>query len=192
MKIGYARVSTADQNLDLQIEALKKAGCEKIFCERASGASRSRPELKNALDYARVGDTIVVWKLDRLARSLNQLISTIENLGNVGIDFVSLSESLDTTTASGKLMFHISCVFAEFERNIIQERVVAGVRAAQAKGIICGRKKTIDENKIQAAKMMLEDERITVREVCETLGISKTSLYLYIKGGRGAIKDGVA
>lgn len=192
MKIGYARVSTADQNLDLQIRALEKEGCEKIYYEKASGARRDRPELIDALNYARSGDSIVVWKLDRLARSLNQLVSTVEDLNARGIQLVSLGESINTNTASGKLFFHMSASFAEFERSIIRERVLAGVRAAQAKGIVCGRPKKIDESTVKAAKAMLLYDELTVKEIAQRLGMSEPSLYRYIKGGRSAVKDGVA
>ena len=132
--IGYARVSTADQNPSLQIDALTAAGCNRNFIEAASGAQTDRPELKAALDYIRPGETLVVWKLDRLARSLPQLISTIESLQSRGCDFKSLTEAIDTTTASGKLVFHVFAALTEFERNIIRERTIAGLQAARARG----------------------------------------------------------
>ena len=134
MLIGYARVSTQDQNPDRQIIALKKAGCEKLFVEKASGAQRERYELEAALDYMREGDTLVVWKLDRLARSMKQLIETVEIIEEKGAGFSSLTEAIDTTTAGGKLIFHIFAALAEFERSIIRERTRAGLDAARAMG----------------------------------------------------------
>ena len=134
MLIGYARVSTQEQDLALQLDALKAAGCERIYEERASGAQRDRPELKAALGYMREGDTLVVWKLDRLARSLKQLIDTVEDLGARGIGLRSLTEAIDTTTSGGKLIFHIFAALAEFERAVIRERTLAGLAAARARG----------------------------------------------------------
>ena len=134
MKVGYGRVSKADQNPDLQIDALKSEGCERIFTEKASGAQRNRPQLNAALEYLRGGDTLVVWRLDRLARSLKQLIETVEDMEARGIGFKSVTEKLDTTTAGGKLIFHIFGGLAEFERSIIRERVKAGLEAAESKG----------------------------------------------------------
>ena len=134
MLIGYARVSTLDQNLDLQVDALRKAGCEKIFAETGSGAKSDRPELSEALAFARQKDTVVVWKLDRLGRSLKHLIDTVNDLHKRGIGFRSLQEHLDTTTPSGKLFFHIFGALAEFERDLIRERTNAGLVAARARG----------------------------------------------------------
>ena len=139
MFIGYARVSTQDQNPELQLDALRQEGCEKIFTEKLSGARRDRPELKAALEYMRSDDTLVVWKLDRLARSLKQLIETVEDLEERGIGFSSLTEAIDTTTPSGKLVFHIFAALAEFERSIIRERTMAGLNAARERGRLGGR-----------------------------------------------------
>src|SRR6187200_1319658 len=141
MLVGYARVSTQEQDLALQLDALRAAGCAKVYEEKASGAQRERPELKAALDYVRKGDTLVVWKLDRLARSLKQLIETVELLEDRGIGFKSLTESIDTTTSGGRLIFHIFAALAEFERNIIRERTTAGLNAARARGRVGGRPK---------------------------------------------------
>lgn len=132
MFIGYARVSTLDQDPEMQVDALKRAGCDKIYVERASGAKRDRPELMAAIDYARKDDTIIVWKLDRLARSLKQLIETVEGLEERGIGFKSLTETIDTTTPGGRLVFTIFAGLAEFERSIIRERTVAGLEAARS------------------------------------------------------------
>jgi DNA invertase Pin-like site-specific DNA recombinase len=137
--IGYARVSTVDQNLDLQVDALKAAGCEKIFVEKGSGANRDRPELKKALDFVRDGDVFVAWKLDRVARSVSHLIAIMDWLKERKVGFKSLQDSIDTTTATGNLMFQIIAAFAEFERNVIRERTMAGLAAARARGRIGGR-----------------------------------------------------
>ena len=139
MLVGYARVSTQDQNPDLQLDALKAAGCEKVFTEKASGGQRDRPELAAALSYMRPGDSLVVWKLDRLARSMPQLIDTVSTLEDQGIGFRSLTEAIDTTTAGGKLVFHIFGALAEFERSVIRERTRAGLKAARDRGRKGGR-----------------------------------------------------
>ncbi len=154
MLIGYARVSTQDQSPDLQSDALKKIGCEKIFIEKASGAQRDRPELKAALDYIRSGDTLVVWKLDRLARSLRQLIETVEDLQSQDIGFQSLTENIDTTTSGGKLIFHVFGALAEFERSIIRERTKAGLAPARARGKLGGRPSALSEKDIKATKAL--------------------------------------
>lgn len=159
MLVGYARVSTLDQNPALQIDALKGAGCEKLFVEKASGASRDRPELKGALDYVREGDTLVVWKLDRLARSLKQLIETVAMLEARGIGLRSLTESIDTTTAGGRLIFHIFGALAEFERTVIRERTKAGLTAARARGRVGGRPPKLSVDDLKAAKALLGDLR---------------------------------
>src|SRR3954453_18785445 len=149
MLIGYARVSTQDQTLDLQIDALKKAGCEKFYTDTASGAKAERKGLEEALDYAREGDILVVWRLDRLGRSLRHLIETITLLNNRKVGFKSITESIDTTTSGGKLVFHIFGALAEFERDIIKDRTNAGLNAARARGHLGGRPKakTLDTPK---------------------------------------------
>src|SRR5262249_20058657 len=139
MLVGYARVSTQDQKTKLQLDALTQIGCQRVFTEKASGAQRERPQLQAALDYMRDGDTLVVWKLDRLARSLKQLIETVEALEQRGIGFRSLTESIDTTTSGGRLVFHIFAALAEFERSIIRERTKAGLDPARARGRTGGR-----------------------------------------------------
>jgi DNA invertase Pin-like site-specific DNA recombinase len=141
--IGYARVSTADQSPLLQTDALRAAGCSRLFAETASGALSERPRLKAVIDYLRPGDTLVVWKLDRLARSIKQLIETIEILHNMDCGFRSLTEAIDTTTPSGKLVFHIFGALTEFERNIIRERTLAGLASARARGRIGGRPRSL-------------------------------------------------
>ena len=187
MKIGYARVSTNDQNTNLQIDALKKSGCEKIFEEKASGAQRERPELKAALEYVRKGDTIVVWKLDRLARSLKQLIETVEDLERREIGFQSLTEAIDTSTSGGRLIFHIFASLAEFERNIIRERTKAGLESAKARGRTGGRPPKLSDKDIEVAKTLLKNPDITVAEVANKLGVSFPTLYRYIPKARSLL-----
>ena len=157
MEIGYARVSTQDQHPALQLDALHAAGCTRVFVEQASGAQRDRPQLQAALDYARPGDTLVVWKLDRLARSLKQLIETIELLASREIGFRSLTEAIETTTAGGRLVFHIFASLAEFERAIIRERTRAGLDAARARGRKGGRPPALTARELTAAKAMLAE-----------------------------------
>ena len=184
MQVGYARVSTQDQNPDLQLDALKKAGCEKVFEEKASGAKRNRPELKASLDYLRKGDVLVVWKLDRLARSLKQLIETVELLEERGIGFMSLTENIDTTTSSGKLIFHIFASLAEFERSMIRERTQAGLQAARDRGKIGGRPPALSEEDQAAARAMLKDKGMSVGTIAKRLGVSRSTLYRYFPGRR--------
>lgn len=187
MLVGYARVSTHDQDPALQLDALEKAGCERVFTETASGAQRDRPELKAALDYMRPGDTLVVWRLDRLARSMKQLIETVEGLENREVGFRSITESIDTTTSGGKLVFHIFGALAEFERTIIQERTRAGLAAARARGRTGGRPPALDDKDRAAAIALFRDPDIPVKEVARRLGISVAALYHHFPGGRGAI-----
>lgn len=189
MLVGYARVSTQDQDVSLQLDALQSAGCEKVFTEKASGAQRDRPRLGEAVAYMREGDTLVVWKLDRLARSLKQLIETVEELGGHGIGLKSLTESIDTTTSGGKLIFHIFAALAEFERGVIRERTKAGLEAARARGRTGGRPPSLSENDIAAARAMLRDPEITVGEVAKRLGVVQSTLYRHIPGGRSAIAE---
>lgn len=184
MLIGYARVSTQDQNLDLQMDALREAGCEKIFTEKASGAQRDRPSLKDALDYMRKGDTLVVWKMDRLARSLKHLLETIEHLEESSMGFRSLTESIDTTTSGGKLIFHLFASLAEFERAMIQERTLAGLKAAKKLGRMGGRPRKITENDLLAAKALLKEKTLTVLDVAKRLRVSVATLYRHLPGGR--------
>jgi DNA invertase Pin-like site-specific DNA recombinase len=184
MLIGYARVSTQEQDLALQLDALKAAGCERIYEERASGAQRDRPELKAALGYMRQGDTLVVWKLDRLARSLKQLIDTVDDLGARGIGLRSLTEAIDTTTSGGKLIFHIFAALAEFERAVIRERTLAGLAAARARGRKGGRPPALAAKDLAAAKAMLRDPEITVGEIARRLGVAPSTLYRHLPAAR--------
>jgi DNA invertase Pin-like site-specific DNA recombinase len=191
MLVGYARVSTQDQGPELQMDALKAAGCERIFVEKASGAQRDRPELKAALDYMRdgAGDVFVVWKLDRLARSLKQLIETVEDLEHRGIGFRSLTEAIDTTSAGGRLTFHIFGAMAEFERSIIRERTRAGLDAARARGRKGGRPPALSAKDIAHAKALLREPDITVEEVAARMRVSPATLYRHLPGGRGAVRE---
>lgn len=191
MLIGYARVSTQEQNLELQINALQAAGCKKIFTEKASGAQRDRPELKAALEYMRTNedDTLVVWKLDRLARSLRQLIDTIEELEKKGIGFKSLTENIDTTTSGGRLVFHIFGALAEFERILIKERTMAGLKAAKAMGKKGGRPQALEAEDLRDAKALLRNKKITVKEVAKRLKVDPSTLYRYLPGGRSSVQE---
>jgi DNA invertase Pin-like site-specific DNA recombinase len=180
MKIGYARISTHDQSVDLQRDALAAAGCEKIFQDTASGAKSERAGLAEAVEFARAGDTLVVWKLDRLGRSLKHLIETINQLHEKGVGFASLQENIDTTTSGGKLIFHVFGALAEFERELIRERTQAGLRAARARGRKGGRKEKLSPKQVEMAKAMVADPNISISAICETLKISKPTLYRYV------------
>jgi DNA invertase Pin-like site-specific DNA recombinase len=188
MLVGYARVSTQEQNLDLQINALKEAGCQKIFTEKASGAQRDRPELIAAMNYIRPGeDVLVVWKLDRLARSLKQLIETVEKFETQKIGLLSLTESINTTTSGGRLIFHIFASLAEFERSIIRERTNAGLKAAKQNGRIGGRPSLLTEKDLAVARTLLQDASITVEDVAKRMQVAPSTLYRYFQGGRSAV-----
>ncbi len=181
MKIGYARVSTSDQSLDLQIDALQQAGCERIYRDVASGAKAARPGLEEALDYLRPGDSLVVWRLDRLGRSLSHLIQTVKTLEECGIGFHTLQESIDTSTSGGKLVFHLFGALAEFERNLIRERTEAGLSAARARGRYGGRPRALNKTKTELLYKLYDERQHSIAELCELLEISKTTLYEYLK-----------
>src|SRR3954449_4067115 len=181
MLIGYARVSTTDQTLDLQLDALDHAGCVKIFTDTASGAKSERKGLQEALDYVREGDALVVWRLDRLGRSLKDLIENISQLETRKIGFKSLTENIDATTSGGKLIFHIFGALAEFERDIIKERTNAGLEAARTRGKLGGRPKALSPEKIKLAKRLYADTGTSVAEICKMLGISRHTLQRYVK-----------
>lgn len=181
MLIGYVRVSTSDQNLDLQIDALKTAGYDKIHKDIASGAKDDRTGLIDVLTYIRKGDTLVVWKLDRLGRSLRHLIDTINQINARGCYFKSLQENIDTCTSGGKLIFHIFGALAEFERDIIRNRTRAGLAAARKRGNTGGRPKKMDDKKIALAKTLFADKSNSINEICDILKVSKATLYRYLK-----------
>lgn len=179
--VGYARVSTLEQNLDLQFHALKKEGCSKIFKDAISGSKKERPGLFKLMDYLREGDTLIVWRLDRLGRSLKDLIEIISELEKRNIGFRSIQDSIDTTTPTGKFFFHVTGAFAELERNLIRERTMAGLQAARARGKLGGRPKKISESKFELAKKLYDQKEKTVAEICEDLGFSRASFYNYLK-----------
>ncbi len=181
MKVGYARVSTVDQNLDMQMDALKKENCREIFQDHASGIKSDRDGLVRALEFMREGDTLVVWKLDRLGRSLKHLIDIINLLNEKGMYFKSLQESIDTGSSGGKLIFHVFGALAEFERDMIRERTLAGIEAAKQRGRTGGRPRKLDEKMVEFARSMLDDKSNTVTDVCKALGITKSTLYRYLK-----------
>lgn len=179
MKIGYARVSTADQLLDLQTDALLTAGCEKIFTDVASGVKADRPELAQALEFVRAGDSFVVWRMDRLSRSLQQLIAAVNLLGEKEVEFVSLTEGFDTSGSGGRLLYQIFGAIAEYERAIIQERVRAGLAAARARGRYGGRPKKLKPNQLGVLRGLIVAQ-VEINQICETLSISKTTYYRYL------------
>jgi DNA invertase Pin-like site-specific DNA recombinase len=182
MLIGYARVSTTDQNLDLQTDALKTAACERIFTDTASGTKTDRPGLTEALKECRAGDTLAVWKLDRLGRSLPHLVETVRELMERGVGFKSLQEGIDTTTSGGKLIFHIFASLAEFERDLIRERTNAGLSAARARGRKGGRPKGVqDASKQKLALALKSDTSRSVAEICQMVGVSRNTYYKYVK-----------
>jgi DNA invertase Pin-like site-specific DNA recombinase len=180
MNVGYARVSTQDQNLDLQLDALRKYGCEKIFTDQLSGAISDRKGLSDALQFVRKNDVLVVWRLDRLGRSLQNLITTINSLGDKGVGFVSLQESLNTTTANGKLTFHLFGALSEFERSLLRERTVAGLSAARARGRIGGRPEKLSPDKVEMAKTLMANKSNKVNDICRILQVSRSTLYRHI------------
>ncbi|QJU60966.1 recombinase family protein (plasmid) [Sphingomonas sp. AP4-R1] len=192
MLVGYARVSTRDQNPALQLEALRAVGCDKIFTEKASGAQRDRPELQAALGYLRAGDALVVWKLDRLARSVRQLVETAELLQTREIGLKVITQAIDTTSPSGRLTFHLLAAIAEFERELTLERTHAGLAQARALGRRGGRKPAMGEPEIRRAKAMLSDPSITVEEVARQLGVQPSTLYRHIPGGRSSLLEHAA
>lgn len=184
MKVGYARVSTLVQKADMQHDALKQAGCEKIFTDNASGAKAERPALIEALKYARSGDTLVVWRLDRLGRSLKHLIEVVEELERRKVGFMCIQDGINTTTSGGKLVFHLFGALAEFERNIIRERTKAGLSAARARGRLGGRKPKLKPGQVKTLHKMYESKQHTIKEICKVMHISKATLYKYIKANK--------
>jgi DNA invertase Pin-like site-specific DNA recombinase len=178
--IGYARISTDDQSVALQEDALNKAGCVKIFTDRASGAKASRPELDKMLDQLRPGDVVVVWRLDRLGRSLKNLIDLVEDLASKGVGFRSLTEDISTTTPNGKLIFRIFASLAEFEKDLIRERTMAGLDAARARGRVGGRPSVMNPKKIATARKLYDTREHTVAEIAEMLNVSVATVYRHL------------
>jgi len=186
MLVGYARVSTTEQNLDLQRDALNQAGCSRVFTDTISGAKAERPGLAEALSYMREGDALAVWKLDRLGRSLKDLIEIVTALEQRGIGFKSLQESMDTTTPGGKLIFHVFAALAEFERGIIRERTNAGLKAARARGRQGGRPRKLTGKRAEMAAAMLNDPTNNIDDICDTFGVSRPTLYRVAAAVRAA------
>ena len=188
MLIGYARVSTNEQNLDLQRDALRKAGvsAKNLYTDTITGTKSERPGLEAAFSHLREGDTLVVWRLDRLGRSLKHLIETVTALKQQGIAFKSITENIDTSSATGQLVFHIFGALAEFERNLITERTMAGLDAARARGRKGGRPKLrTQDSKVATAKKLYRDRTISIPEICKTLHISRATLYRWVNTGGG-------
>jgi len=181
MLLGYARISTDDQNLDLQRDALGQSGCTKIYEDRISGAKASRPGLDMVLEVARSGDSIVVWRLDRLGRSLHDLILLAKRLDDAGIGLMSLQEKIDTSSSGGRLIFHMFGALAEFERNLLHERTRAGLNAARARGRKGGRPKVLEPGKRKLAVKLYHDKQHTIAQICQMMGISKPTLYKYLE-----------
>lgn len=181
MLIGYGRVSTADQYLRMQEDALKSAGCEEIFTDTSSGVKTARPGLHTALSHLRKGDTLVVWRLDRLGRSLAHLIQTVKELSEKGIGFKSLQENIDTTTSGGQLIFHIFGALAQFERELIKERTQAGLKAARVRGRLGGRPPLLNKYKIKKMKEHYKKGDLSINEICKLFNITKPTLYRYLK-----------
>lgn len=188
MKIGYARVSTADQHLRMQEDALKSDGCEQIFHDIASGVKTERPGLEEAISYLREKDVLVVWKLDRLGRSVQHLIETIKKLSERGIGFKSLQENIDTTTSGGKLIFHIFSALAEFERDLIKERTNAGLKAARVRGRMGGRPPLLKSDEVKKMLKYYDEQKITVDEICKIFNVSRPSFYNYLNKRKSAIQ----
>jgi len=187
MLIGYARVSTREQDPAYQRAQLEQAGCERIYIETASGAQRDRPQLAEALQYAREGDVLVLPRLDRLARSLRQLLDTVEDLDARGVGLRSLAESIDTTSAGGRLVFQVFGALAEFERELIRERTTAGLDYARSQGRIGGRPRVMDDKTIEQARTLLAHSSLPVTEIARRVGVSRAALYRAFPGGRSAV-----
>jgi len=178
--LGYARVSTLDQSSTLQVDALTDAGCYRVFTDHASGALDERVELSKLFDQARPGDTVVVWRLDRLGRSLRHLIDTVNSLADRQIGFRSLTENIDTTTSGGKLVFHIFGALAEFERELIRERTNAGLTAARARGRVGGRPTVMTDDKLATAQRMYDSKQFSLAAIARVVGVSRASLYRHL------------
>lgn len=183
-RIGYARVSTADQDLDPQLDVLRERGCDPIYAERASGTKDSRPELANVLKALRAGDTLVVWRLDRLGRSLPHLIATVNELAERKAGFESVTEAIDTTTAAGKLIFNVFASLADFERNLISERTRAGLAAGRVRGRKGGRPPALSPKQVREAKLLLTDPQASVTGVAQRFGVSRSTLYNRIRDNK--------
>lgn len=181
MLIGYARISTDDQNLQPQLDALEAAGCDRVFQDQMSGVTAQRPGLEEAIEFARQGDLLVIWRLDRLGRSLKNLIQLVTELEDRGVGLKSLHESIDTSSSSGKLVFHMFGALAEFERNLIIERTNAGLSAARARGRVGGRPPALTKEEQKTVVAMYKSKQHTIKDICSMANISKPTLYKYLK-----------
>lgn len=184
MKIGYARVSTKEQNLSLQIDALTKEGCQKVYQEKITGTSKNRPQLEALLSQLREGDVVVIWKLDRLGRSLKDLVALVAQIQERGAGLLSLNDHINTTTPTGKLTFHLFAALAEFERDIISERTLAGLASARARGRKGGRPRGLSkkaEHTAIIAQNLYEERKLSVNQICDQLSISRRTLYKYLR-----------
>lgn len=175
--LGYARVSTTDQDAALQLDALHAAGCYRVWTDTMSGSLEQRPELAKLLDQLRPGDTLVVWRLDRLGRSIRHLIDQLQGLGERGVEFRSLQETIDTTSPGGRLVFHVFAALAEFERDLIKERTHAGLAAARARGRMGGRPSRLSADQVRTARRLYEQREMTVAQIGDVLGVSRTTVY---------------
>ncbi|WP_395146044.1 recombinase family protein (plasmid) [Moraxella atlantae] len=182
MKIGYARTSTLDQNLDLQLDALKNCGCEKIYQEQISSVKDNRPQLENCLQALRAGDTLYIWRLDRLGRSLKDLINIVTQLQEMDCELVSIKESIDTSTTSGKLTFHLFASLAEFERELIRERTQAGLLSARARGRMGGRPEKLKESEKKMIRQLMSDRQNSASKIAKQFGVSRATVYNVAKG----------
>ncbi len=190
VRVGYIRTSKKDQNPELQRRDLLAAGCEKVFEEQISSRKANRPELRAALEFCREGDDLVVWKLDRFGRSLQELIELVGVLKERGVEFVSLREGLDTTTPGGKLVFHVFGAVAEFERDLILERTMAGLEAAKARGRHGGRPRALGEGEAKLARRLKDEGEHSVEEICSMLGVGRSTLYRYLGSDDGHARGG--
>jgi DNA invertase Pin-like site-specific DNA recombinase len=188
MRVGYARISTETQNLDLQKDALARAGCERVFVDVASGAIDTRVGLKEALEFVRPGDILTVWRLDRLGRSLQHLVEMVNALSERGIGFSSLQENLDTSSSGGRFIFHFTAALSQFERDLIRDRTLAGLKAARERGRLGGRPKLLSKEDVNLLKRIARDTQISVADVCKRFGISRSTLYRTI-GAQAAIQS---
>ncbi len=179
-RVGYARVSTNDQNPAMQLDALRASGCSQVYQEAASGKDTDRPELAYCLKALRAGDTLVVWRLDRLGRSLSDLVRVVGQLEDHGVAFESLTEKIETSSATGRLVFHVFAALSEFERNLIQERTHAGLAAARARGRVGGRKPKLNAKQIREIKALLADPAAQVQDIAKRYGVSRTTLYKHV------------
>ncbi len=181
MLIGYARVSTLDQNEDLQVDALKADGCDRCYVDHASGAKASRPELDRMFDVLREGDVLVVWKLDRLGRSVQNLVDIMNRLQDMGVGFKSLTEQMDTTTPGGVLVFNVFAAMAQFERDLIRERTTAGLKAARSRGRVGGRRPKLSKSDKSMVRQLYESRSVTVQEIAQRFNVSRGTIYKTIK-----------